>query len=762
MNKKIYLLLTVLLAWSFNLKAQTAQIGSLTANPGDPVSFDITLGDIPTTVGAVSLFIGYDPNVLTYTGFEPGTTDFTGFIINNMSGSNQVGIQWTDTDGDSDINGVILTLEFQYNNLGGSCDLTFNPGCEFTNVDFTSIDVSYTNGGIGPNAGIPTVTIDELVAPPGPVSVGLTGNGFTEEVGAISLFIKFDQTVMQYVDFETTLLNVGGLFVTGNNSTGEISIIYTNMDGDDDLNLEFLTLNFNFDGTDITELVFLSGCEIANPLTIPMAVSYDNGKVTPEPTDFNIWIENKVAAPGNVIGIEVYADGYDGVYDMGAVTLNIGFNPAHLTFIDITEGTLAGATANLSGPGLISIVWTNYTPGFLFDGTLLTLNFDYNFGASPVFFQGGCNVVDMGLGFIPTTYTDGSIAPVTGGPEVYLPTKTGTIGQTIDFPITAMNFNLWEPAAVSMFVGYDNAVLTYTGFTEGILTGSFVNTMPGSQVGIQWVNLGGIPVEDDDVLITLSFTYNGGECPLTFNGGCEFAEFDFDIIPVSYFDGAMITGTLFDLKAILEGPFNGTDMNTYLLTDGYLPLVQPYNAAPWNYTGNENVTSFPANVVDWVLLEIRETTGDASTATAATMVARKAAFILADGSIVDLDETSNVLVPTSFNDNVYVVIYHRNHLSMMSSTALIPAGDVYTYDFTTAQSQAYLDGQKALSAGFGMYAGDGNGDGQVSNFDLFFVWMVEDGLTGYYNGDFDMNSNVQLFDLFFMWMPNDGFGTMVP
>ena len=67
MNRKIYLLLTVLLAWSFNLKAQTAQIESLTANPGSPVSFDIDVGGLPTNVGAVSLFIGYDPNVLTYT-----------------------------------------------------------------------------------------------------------------------------------------------------------------------------------------------------------------------------------------------------------------------------------------------------------------------------------------------------------------------------------------------------------------------------------------------------------------------------------------------------------------------------------------------------------------------------------------------------------------------------------------------------------------------------------------------------------------------
>ncbi|NTV82702.1 MAG: hypothetical protein HGA23_00195, partial [Bacteroidales bacterium] len=518
MNKKIYLLLTVLLAWSFNLKAQTAQIESLTANPGASVSFDISVADIPATVGAVSLFIGYDPNVLTYTGSTLVDPDFTGYIINNMIGSNQVGIQWTDFDG-AELDLVLLSLEFQYSNLGGSCDLTFGPGCEFANIDLTTIDVSYTGGSIGPNAGLPTVTIDELAAPPGPVSLDITGDGFAEEAGAITLYIEYGPE-LQFVDFSTTL-NEALLFVNGNYAPGVIGVTYTNMDGDD-LNTEFLTLIFNYDGTGETELVFLPGSQIANTVTDPIVASYDNGKVIPEATAYQMWIENKVTEPGNMIGIEVYANGFDIDYELGAVTLNIGFNPAHLSFVDITDGTIAGAYANLLGPGLIAISWSDQNT--FIDGTLLTLNFDYHFGASPITFEGGCQVVDESLTFIPTTFTDGSISPVLGGPEVSLPTLTGTIGQTIDFPITAKNFGLYEPGAVSMFVGYDNAVLTYTGFTEGILTGAFVNAMPGSQVGIQWVNIAGVPVADDDVLLTLSFTYNGGECAMTFNGGCEFAE----------------------------------------------------------------------------------------------------------------------------------------------------------------------------------------------------------------------------------------------
>ena len=37
-----------------------------------------------------------------------------------------------------------------------------------------------------------------------------------------------------------------------------------------------------------------------------------------------------------------------------------------------------------------------------------------------------------------------------------------------------------------------------------------------------------------------------------------------------------------------------------------IPLTQPYNGAPWNYTGTESVATIPAGVVDWVLPELRE------------------------------------------------------------------------------------------------------------------------------------------------------------
>jgi hypothetical protein len=92
-----------------------------------------------------------------------------------------------------------------------------------------------------------------------------------------------------------------------------------------------------------------------------------------------------------------------------------------------------------------------------------------------------------------------------------------------------------------------------------------------------------------------------------------------------------------NIKVFFEGPFWVSQMIPYLNMGGYIPLSQPYNQPPWNYTGDEMVTQIPgSNIVDWVLLEFRDTT-EAGLATSNTRVKRIAAFLKSDGFIVGLD-----------------------------------------------------------------------------------------------------------------------------
>jgi len=218
-----------------------------------------------------------------------------------------------------------------------------------------------------------------------------------------------------------------------------------------------------------------------------------------------------------------------------------------------------------------------------------------------------------------------------------------------------------------------------------------------------------------------------------------------------------------DLIAFLEGPFNGSDMDVTLNSEGVLPLAQPFNTTPWNYSGIESVPSIPnPEVVDWLLVELRDAV-DAPSATPVTLMARKAAFLRADGSVVGLDGSSELHFDVNLDNNLFVVLWHRNHIGMMSAFALTEAGGVYDYNFTSAMGMAYLNGQKSLNGSvYGMYAGDADANGEIGFNDLESYWRVHAGDQGYRSGDFDMNTQVNNEDKNEFWYPNTTIVSQVP
>jgi PKD repeat protein len=217
-----------------------------------------------------------------------------------------------------------------------------------------------------------------------------------------------------------------------------------------------------------------------------------------------------------------------------------------------------------------------------------------------------------------------------------------------------------------------------------------------------------------------------------------------------------------ELMVFLEGPFSGNQMNTSL--GNLRPLTQPYNILPWNYTGTESVGSIPSNVVDWLLVELRDAPS-AAAATAATMVDRQAAFVLSDGSIVGLDGTSNLIFPNNITQQLFVVIWHRNHLGIMSANPLTLSGGIHSYDFTTGSATVHggANGHKQLATGiWGMISGDGNRDGQVGTGDKSGMWDSEAGKEGYMFSDYNLDRQSNNIDKDGFWVPNMGKGSQVP
>ncbi len=230
-----------------------------------------------------------------------------------------------------------------------------------------------------------------------------------------------------------------------------------------------------------------------------------------------------------------------------------------------------------------------------------------------------------------------------------------------------------------------------------------------------------------------------------------------------------------DLKVFLEGPYDLSThgMSTDLNSDNYIPFNQPfYPSTPyynednptWLYNGSESVTFIPSNAVDWVLVQLRDADLPEN-AGSSTMIGQQAAFVLNNGTIVGMDGVSQINFDLLISQNLYVVVFHRNHLAVISANALVESGGVYTYDFTTSANQALggTNGHKELEPGvWGMVAGDGNGNGLIQNTDETAVWKTDLGQSGYKGGDFDMNGLVQNTDETNYWKVNLGSGGQTP
>lgn len=118
------------------------------------------------------------------------------------------------------------------------------------------------------------------------------------------------------------------------------------------------------------------------------------------------------------------------------------------------------------------------------------------------------------------------------------------------------------------------------------------------------------------------------------------------------------------LKVFIEGAYNSGAMSTSLSPQ--IPLRQPFNTENWGYYGDETTTSTiisSNDIVDWVIIELR----NGSSAVDSEPIARKAALLKSDGTLIDSDGNTDILFKWVPAGDYYVSVYHRNHLAVMSS-----------------------------------------------------------------------------------------------
>lgn len=206
------------------------------------------------------------------------------------------------------------------------------------------------------------------------------------------------------------------------------------------------------------------------------------------------------------------------------------------------------------------------------------------------------------------------------------------------------------------------------------------------------------------------------------------------------------TGVLAELKIMLQAPYNtGTgNMSTYLRINNILPLSQPYNTAPWNYTGSENLathSAMPTTASDWILVELRDATNPN------TIIAQRAGFVLSNGVVVSHTGTTGVTFGGVTSGNYYLAVRHRNHLAVMSSVVVNLPNTGNPYDFTLSAVKVMGVGQSVLLAPnvWAMHAADFNANGVITfdDYNRYQTQILTANTTGsYFNADATFDGNV--------------------
>lgn len=333
-------------------------------------------------------------------------------------------------------------------------------------------------------------------------------------------------------------------------------------------------------------------------------------------------------------------------------------------------------------------------------------------------------------------------------PNVYVDPPTQS---TVSTPIITVNFrisNVTNLHSYEVNFHFNEAVIKYKSITKGSFlsnSGSYSTFLTTTNnLTVAEAILGPYSVSGSGLLFSAEFdVLTAGQSPITIESSTLW-----DLtgtISGTFTSGNVNVLLSVNVKVLLQGPYNGTDMNTSLKSGALLPSNQPYSSSPWNYMGSESVSPLPNNMVDWILVELRTSTS------AASVVGQKAGLLLNNGLITGMDGTS----PLGFllaSGEYYIVIIHRNHLKIMSLRAFQLDFISDLYNFTTEMAKAWgASPMIGLSDNvYGMISGDANSDGEINATDRSLTWNNRN-TNGYSVNDVSLDGRVNASDRSLNW-----------
>lgn len=204
------------------------------------------------------------------------------------------------------------------------------------------------------------------------------------------------------------------------------------------------------------------------------------------------------------------------------------------------------------------------------------------------------------------------------------------------------------------------------------------------------------------------------------------------------------------IKVYIEGYYEPANnlMRTALTEKELLPLAQPFNRTPFNYLGTEQITTLDPDIVDWLLLGIRDAVDYQQ------VLCNKAVLLKSDGTVVDVTGNTIITFDCVPPENYHLSVTHHNHLSIVTNGPIAMTADGTTYDFTTSSAAALGDNQlKVVEDVFVMHSGDFDCNGVINNED-YNIWKLNGAVLNIYSpADADGNGIINSLD-YNLWKLN--------
>ncbi len=222
--------------------------------------------------------------------------------------------------------------------------------------------------------------------------------------------------------------------------------------------------------------------------------------------------------------------------------------------------------------------------------------------------------------------------------------------------------------------------------------------------------------------------------------------------PTCYFEPVQPVSLTLRAKLWLEGFIDnnaaGPVMSTALVDDGHLPYLQPYGDTRYSYYGDESVSSFPANTVDWLLLEVWNQSN--------LVIDRKAVLLRSDGRIMNLNGGLQVPIDGLYPEPIRIAFLHRSHIGVLASTEINAVeGATPFLNLTTQVTSVEGNNQlKNMNGAYAMIAGDANQNGLIDTADYSY-WKRSsyNSVPGYGSADLNADGLVDNTD-YLLWKGN--------